>query len=240
MSSCQSLRGVNGSQDERWWSARQVDRKLDHSDCVVRRCWDQWIREMSFTRKPGSGRTRQISREDRYIVRNAHEQPTASSAAIQAQVAPLLGAPVSSRTIRRHLSEGHLGSRRPLRVLPLTPTHRHLHLEWCRARGNWTAAEWRDDSIFNLSSDDNRIRVWRPLGKRLNPVFALQRQTVPTAGVMVSQDFLRTVTTLPWPARSPELSPIQHIWDQLGQRVGHPTSLNEDGIWLNMDSKHGV
>ncbi|GFU83315.1 HTH_Tnp_Tc3_2 domain-containing protein [Trichonephila clavipes] len=48
--------------------------------------------------------------------------PTASSATIQAQVGPSLGAPVSSRIIRRRLAEGHLGSWRPLRVLSLTPT----------------------------------------------------------------------------------------------------------------------
>ncbi|GFW66011.1 transposable element Tcb2 transposase [Trichonephila clavipes] len=79
---------------------------------------------MSFTRRPGSRRPRQTSRrEDRHIVRNARSQPTASSTAIPAQVAPSLGAPVSSRTIQRCLAEGHLGSRCPLRVLPLTPTH---------------------------------------------------------------------------------------------------------------------
>ncbi|GFT32310.1 transposable element Tcb2 transposase [Trichonephila clavipes] len=43
----------------------------------------------------------------------------------------------------------------------------------------------------------------------------------------VSQDCLRTVTTLPWNARSPYLTPIEHIWDHLGRRVGNPTSLNE-------------
>ncbi|GFT78317.1 transposable element Tcb2 transposase [Trichonephila clavipes] len=43
----------------------------------------------------------------------------------------------------------------------------------------------------------------------------------------VTQDCFCTVTTLPRPARSPNLSPIKHIWDNLGQRVGHPTSLNE-------------
>ncbi|GFU77514.1 hypothetical protein TNCV_3498871 [Trichonephila clavipes] len=41
---------------------------------------------------------------------------------VKAKVAPSLGAPVSSRTIQRRLAEGHLGSQRPLRVLPLTPT----------------------------------------------------------------------------------------------------------------------
>ncbi|GFX08827.1 transposable element Tcb1 transposase [Trichonephila clavipes] len=33
--------------------------------------------------------------------------------------------------------------------------------------------------------------------------------------------------TLPWPARFPDVSPIEPIWDYLGRRVGHPTSLNE-------------
>ncbi|GFV26809.1 transposable element Tcb2 transposase [Trichonephila clavipes] len=87
------------------WSARRVARQLDRSDCVERRCWDQWIREKSFTRKPGSGRLRQTSRrEDRHIVRNARVQPIASLAAIQAQVASSLGAHVSSGTIRRRLA----------------------------------------------------------------------------------------------------------------------------------------
>ncbi|GFY03266.1 transposable element Tcb2 transposase [Trichonephila clavipes] len=101
------------------------------------------------------------------------------------QVARQLGR--SGCVVRRRLVEGHLRSRRPLCVLPLTPTHRRLRLEWCRSRGNWTAAErnqvvFSDESRYNLSSDDNRVRVRRPGGERLNPAFALQRHT---AGVMV-------------------------------------------------------
>ncbi|GFW86639.1 transposable element Tcb2 transposase [Trichonephila clavipes] len=109
---------------------------------------------------------------------------------IDHQAAPLLGAPVSSRTIRGRLAEGHLGSQRLLRVLALTSIHRRLRLEWFHARGNWTAAEWNqvvfvDKSRFNLSSDDNRVRVWRSRGERLNPGFDLQRHTAPTVGVKV-------------------------------------------------------
>ncbi|GFW29324.1 putative transposable element [Trichonephila clavipes] len=43
----------------------------------------------------------------------------------------------------------------------------------------------------------------------------------------VSQDCLRTVTTLPWLTRSSDLSPIEHIWDHWVWRVEHPTSFNE-------------
>ncbi|GFU25230.1 transposable element Tcb1 transposase [Trichonephila clavipes] len=128
-------------------------------------------------------------RDDCRIARNKCIQPTTSLAAIQAQVAPSLGAPVSSRTIRKRLAAGHLGSRRPLRALPLKPTHRRLRLEWCHARGNWTAMEWNqlvfsDESRFNLSSDDNRVRVRRPRGERINPAFATQLYTAPSAAPM--------------------------------------------------------
>ncbi|GFU84836.1 transposable element Tcb1 transposase [Trichonephila clavipes] len=55
----------------------------------------------------------------------------------------------------------------------------------------------------------------------------------------VSQDCLSNVTTLDGPARSHDLSPLEHIWDNLGRRVGHPTSLNElvarlQQIWNEM------
>ncbi|GFY31674.1 transposable element Tcb2 transposase [Trichonephila clavipes] len=138
-----------------------------------------------------------------------------------------------------------------------------------------------DESRFNLSSNDNRVRVWRPHGERFNATFALQRHTTPTAGVMVmgaivydtrpslilihdtlaaqwyfhdirqphvlpllvglsgaifqqdnaqshtkrmSQVCLRHTTTFPWPSRSPDLSPIEHILAHLRRGVGQPTS----------------
>ncbi|GFS64744.1 DDE_3 domain-containing protein [Trichonephila clavipes] len=39
----------------------------------------------------------------------------------------------------------------------------------------------------------------------------------------VAQDFLHHFQTLPWPARSPDLSPVEHVWDQLKRKMpsGH-------------------
>ncbi|GFW19302.1 transposable element Tcb2 transposase [Trichonephila clavipes] len=85
---------------------------------------------MSFIQRPGSGRPCQTScRENHRIVRNIRVLPTASSVAIHADVAPSLRGPVSSRSKRRRLAEGHLGSRHPLSVPPLTAILQRFRLE---------------------------------------------------------------------------------------------------------------
>ncbi|GFV56147.1 transposable element Tcb2 transposase [Trichonephila clavipes] len=112
----------------------------------------------------------------------------------------------------------------------MSPTNRHLRLEWCHLRRDWTAVEWNqvvfsDESIFNLSSEDNRVRVWKPSGEHLNLAFALQRYTTPSwcDGAIIqqenarqhtarmSQDCLHPIIILPWHARSVGLSPIESI-----------------------------
>ncbi|GFX60490.1 uncharacterized protein TNCV_1182091 [Trichonephila clavipes] len=101
------------------WSARRVARQLGHSDCVVRRCWDQDPGDVIYTKT----RLRTPS-TDHSSRRPPHHKKC-------------------TRTVNCFI--GHhpcTGFRGPLRVLLTTPTYRRLHLEWCRARGNWTAAEW--------------------------------------------------------------------------------------------------
>ncbi|GFV62136.1 transposable element Tcb1 transposase [Trichonephila clavipes] len=78
---------------------------------------------------------------------------------------------------------------RNARVQP-TASSTAIQAQWYRPRGNWTAAElnqvvFSDEYRFNLSSDDNHVLVWRPLGERLNPALALQRHTTLTADAMV-------------------------------------------------------
>ena len=51
------------------------------------------------------------------------------------------------------------------------------------------------------------------------------------------------IDTLPWPARSPDLSPIEHAWDELGRRVRGsyphpPSSLNQLSLRLKEQWTH--
>ncbi|GFU22487.1 transposable element Tc1 transposase [Trichonephila clavipes] len=197
------------------WSTRRVAGQGDRSECAVRNCWAQWTREGTHVRKTGSRATRKTTRrEDRRIVRQALVDPTVTRSTIRADV----GVAIVPQTISRHLSEANLKSKRPFRALPLTPEHRQLCLQWCQARSMWNVTDWQkvvfsDESQFVLGTDDNRVRVWR----RPGAIFQQDNALPHTA--RGAQDFLRHFQTLPWTARSPGLSPVEHVWDQLKRQM---------------------
>ncbi|GFW16507.1 transposable element Tcb1 transposase [Trichonephila clavipes] len=48
----------------------------------------------------------------------------------------------------------------------------------------------------------------------------------------ISQHTLRGVQMLPWPAYSPDLSPIEHVWDVIGRRLQTlPLPRTNDPLW---------
>ena len=263
------------------FSFRDIAERLGRDVSTVHDCWQQWSREGTVSRRPGSGRIRTISeREDRCIRRMAVADRTASAAAITASVGPK----GTQRTLRNRLLEEQLRARRPVAFIPLTPNHCHLRRQWCQTRAHWRA-EWRsvvfsDESRFCLGAIDGRMLVRRGPGERLEPSCLRRRHTGRTPGVMVwgaisydsrgtlvvipstltanlyirlviepvvlsfmssiqegafqqgnarphtaavTQRALQSVDMLPWPARSPDLSPIEHVWDIIGRQIQrHP------------------
>jgi transposase len=263
------------------FSFREIAERLSRNASTVHECWQQWSREGTASRRPGSGRPRSTTeREDRRVRRMAVASRTASAAEIRAAV----GTTVTQRTVNNRLLEGQLGARRPVACIPLTPNHCRLRRQWCQARADWRT-EWRsvvfsDESRFCLGASDGRVLVRRRPGERLQPSCLRPRHTGPTPGVMVwgaisygsrstlvviphtltanvyvslviqpvvlpfmssipggvfqqdnarphtaavTQRALQGVDMLPWPARSPDLSPIEHVWDIIGRQLQrHP------------------
>ncbi|GFW55175.1 transposable element Tcb2 transposase [Trichonephila clavipes] len=55
----------------------------------------------------------------------------------------------------------------------------------------------------------------------------------------VAKDFLRHFQTLPWPGRSPDLSPVEHVWDQLKRQMTschsvHDLELAVQDLWAHL------
>ncbi|GFU54720.1 transposable element Tcb2 transposase [Trichonephila clavipes] len=153
------------------------------------------------------------------------------------------GRPISRFTVARRLHGGGLFARRPVRCVPLTPAHRRKRSLWCREHRNWRDNEWgrvlfTDESRFSLSRDSHRILIWRERGSRNHPSNIIERdrgamglqflfmddnapchRTVAAEQLLESEDIGR----MNWPARSPDLNPIEHVWDFLGRRLAART-----------------
>ncbi|GFW27603.1 transposable element Tc1 transposase [Trichonephila clavipes] len=191
-----------------------------------------------------SGRPRGTTpADDRYIVLQARRNRRQTAVEIARHTTQATGRPISRFTVARRLQGGGLFARRPVRCVPLTPAHRRRRSLWCREHRNWRDNEWgrvlfTDESRFSLSSDSHRILIWRERGSRNHPSNIIERNrgamglqflfmddnapchhTVAAEQLLESEDIER----MDWPARSPDLNPIEHVWDFLGRRLAART-----------------
>ncbi|UYV76639.1 hypothetical protein LAZ67_14001548, partial [Cordylochernes scorpioides] len=59
-----------------------------------------------------------------------------------------------------------------------------------------------------------------------------QQDNARTHAARISQQALQDVQMLPWPPYSPDLSPIEHVWDIIGRRLhALPQPRSEDELW---------
>ena len=103
--------------------------------------------------------------------------------------------------------------------------------------GGITSNRWTQLVIVagNLTSIRHRDKIIRPhvlfLQGQRGAVMLQQDNARPHVARVVT-DFLRqqNVNTLPWPAVSPDLSPIEHLWDEMERRLPNlPLTLNQLG-----------
>ncbi|GFV96760.1 transposable element Tcb1 transposase [Trichonephila clavipes] len=140
----------------------------------------------------------------------------------------------SARPIRHRLQQSDPSTRRPLLGLPLTQNHRRLLRQWCDERRMW-AAEWNevvftDESRICLQHHDGRIRVWRHRGERMLNSCVMHHHTGPAPGIMIE--------FFPWPARFPDLSPIENMWSMVAQRLIQitPPAATPDQLWQRVEA----
>ncbi|GFS76422.1 HTH_Tnp_Tc3_2 domain-containing protein [Trichonephila clavipes] len=203
---------------------------------VVARCWQQWIKNSlnnRVYRRRGSGRPRNTNdREDRAIRR------VATLASIQRHLPPSRHPVPSRETIRRRLTEVGLRSRHWRRVIfsdesrfSLSDDYRRTgqrsdpafiverHTAISQGVTVWGAISW--DTRSSLVVLQGTLTARRYVDDILTPIVLPMLSSRPGAiyqqdnarphTARLSQQCLQGYDVLPWPARSPDLSPIEHV-----------------------------
>lgn len=271
-------------------SARNVARHFNVHESTISRLKTRFRQTGAVVDRPRTGRPRKTTqREDLFLVTSSRHNRFMSSRRLADRLRNTTGTRVSDMTVRNRLHSARLKAHRPYVGIPLTARHRQARVDWSRIRRRWTRRQWNDvlfsdESRFNLSFSDGRIRVWRR-GERLDAANVVERDRYGGGNVMVwagiyyhgktelvtvpgtltaqrycdeivrpvvvpfmqqrnvgifqqdnarphsarlTQDVLHrnNINVLPWPAKSLDLSPIEHLWDHLGRKVRERDNVN--------------
>lgn len=109
-------------------------------------------------------------------------------------------------------------------------THHRTPLH--RVHGTLTGVTYRDDILGPIAL---------PALQAIGPGAILQDDNARPHRARAVNDYLQHqhVTRMDWPARSPDMSPIEHLWDVLGRRVraNHPPAVDLNALFLQLQQE---
>ncbi|GFV20687.1 transposable element Tcb2 transposase [Trichonephila clavipes] len=201
--------------------------------------------------------------EDRYLVLTARRHRNINATLLQQHLRSATGTTVSTQTVRNRLHGVGLYACRPMVCVRLTSRHRRERRELATEHVNWRRNEWSNVllltspvflfiRIVGVFSSGGTVAVGIILRSCTKVDEILRPIVVPYAAAIgydfilmddncrphranLVEDFLfeEGIVRMEWPACSPNMNPIEHVWDALGRRVaGHqlpPQTLQRTG-----------
>nr|CAH7726032.1 unnamed protein product [Callosobruchus chinensis] len=207
---------------------------------VVRSTVSRTIRRYEETgevnSKPRTGRPLvSTRREDRYIAQLARRKQPVTVPVLRSHFQRTCNRVISTATIRRRVLASGLRCRRPLRVPLLTARYHAARLQWARVHQDWLLPQWRnvlfsDESRFGLITRrttgayylQNIINATvQPLRNAIGDQFIFMDDNARPHRTRAVQQALENgnIARLEWPAMSPDMNPIEHVWDYVSRAI---------------------
>ncbi|UYV67601.1 hypothetical protein LAZ67_5001346 [Cordylochernes scorpioides] len=229
----------------------EIGSRVGRNQTTVMRICDRWMQEGTTDRCARSHPPQcTTSRADRQIVRMAVADRSFTSRTVAQHIQSVTHHSVSALTIRRRLQQSE-GCRRQngMKLSLLTSqasvcntTIMHRHTGPAPGIMVWGGIEYH--SRTPLVRIAGTLNSQRYISEVLEPVVLPYLQGLPTA--IFQQDnerphvarifqryFVnRQIELLPWPARSPDLSPIENMWSMVAHRLTQlPHQINFGNVW---------
>ncbi|GFX36894.1 transposable element Tcb2 transposase [Trichonephila clavipes] len=220
----------------------EVAQAIGVSQSVISRIWNRFFDTEIAGRRPGQGRRRATTpNEDRYLVLTARRQKNMNATLLQ-HLRSATGTNVSTETVRNRLHGVGLYARRPLdnrrifiwrdRGNRNNPAFVH---ESVRFGGGGVlvyggiSIDGRTDLYIirdgSLTSRRYRDVILRPIevsyATAIGDDFILMDDNSRPHRANLVEDslFEEGIVRMEWPACSPDMNPIEQVWDALGRRV---------------------
>ncbi|GFX75770.1 transposable element Tcb2 transposase [Trichonephila clavipes] len=223
------------------WNPGNVADVFGVARSVVARLWNRFQEAGNVRRRPGAGRPRAtISTVDRYIQLTARRNRTENATQLQRQLLLVLGRRVFSQTVHESRFSLECDTRRVLVWRDRGTRNNHAFV---RERSQYRTAGWMvwGEISIGARTDLHIIRNGTLTGRRYADEI-LRPHVIPYAGAIgdsfVFQDDnarphrarlvenmleAEAIQRMEWPACSPDLNPIEHVWDMFGRRATKAT-----------------